>query len=91
MVGIWAFNRGAGGERGDDEEIALGAPDTAEREDLARHVDRCAMRYRLISLRQRTMNNGLRRVELLVWGIGIIIFLTSGPGSKAVSLLFGAG
>jgi hypothetical protein len=86
MVSVFAFNRG---DEGDAEEIDLASPDDSERDNLGRHVDRCAKRYRLISLRQRATRDDIQQLKYLIYGIGALIAATSGPGQHVIGKLLG--
>lgn len=71
---IFIFNRGEDPE----EEMRLGTPDEAEAKDLTRHVDRCAMRYRLFTKRLRSQGTQISRIEWLLYGVAAYILGFSG-------------
>lgn len=59
--------------------MRLGTPDLAEAKDLERHVDRCAMRYRLFTKRLKSQGAQISRIELLIYGVAIYTLATGGP------------
>lgn len=59
--------------------MRLGTPDEAEAKDLARHVDRCALRYRLFTKRLRSQGSQISRIELILYAVGIYVMASGGP------------
>lgn len=85
MVSLFIWNSGQDG--GEADEIALGLPDKAEEGDLARHVEKCALRYRMLMVRQKEIIRGNQRMELVLWVIVAAIVLTSHVPDKLFGLL----
>jgi hypothetical protein len=79
MASLFIFNRSTS----DDDEIRLGVPDLSEAQSLERHVDRCAMRYRMFTKRMIDQGNAIKRIELLAYGI-ILYFVLTSPIAKDV-------
>lgn len=74
------------------EEEALGRPSSAEKKNLALHVDQCTARYMAVLARLRKQNQAVGRIELLLYTLGILVLATSSPGIsalKAVASAFG--
>lgn len=76
MGSLFIFNSGGSDP---EEEMRLGTPDAAEAVDLARHVDRCALRYRLFTKRLRTQGSQISRIELILYGVAIYVMASGGP------------
>lgn len=76
------------GRRLDDEEADLGMPDASEAQNLERHVDRCAMRYRMFTRRMSLQGKSIRRIELIAYGVAIWLLATSTWAQQAFRVLF---
>ena len=88
MASIFVFNRS---NRSDDDEILLGTPDMAEAQSLERHVERCAMRYRLFSRRLIEQGKSVTQIKVLVYILLAVVLLSSKPAMevfKTVLALF---
>lgn len=81
MVSVFAFNEGEGG----DEDMELGEPDESEVKDHARHVARCALRFRLLRRTQRRQGRSISRMEIAIY----ILIAVSVLSSPAAAKLFG--
>lgn len=77
---LFVFNDGAGDS---DEDIALGTPDTSEEKDLAHHVERCALRYRMFRGAQKRQTIAINRVQLMLW-IVLAVLAVSNPVAQWV-------
>lgn len=85
MGSIFVWNRGEDPE----EEMRLGTPDEAEAKDLARHVDRCALRYRLFTKRLRSQGTQISRIEWLLYGVAAYILgFSGGPVHNFIVSIF---
>jgi hypothetical protein len=71
----------------DDGEVELGVPDQAEAKDLNRHVDRCAMRYRIFTSRLLRQGRAIGRVEFLVYLLIAFTLATSNPAHQLWNFL----
>lgn len=71
----------------DDQETALGVPDQAEATDLNRHVERCAMRYRLFTGRLALQSRDIAQVKIILYGLALFIVATSHPAQQLFSFL----
>lgn len=70
--------------------MALGTPDLSEAQSLERHVDRCAMRYRMFSKRLISQGKAVRRVELIVYVLLAWTLLTSEPARNVFKIIISA-
>lgn len=73
MANIFVRN----GNHHDDDDIALGIPDESEATDLNRHVDRCAMRYRMFTSKLKMHGDSVKRIEYILYGVAIWLLATS--------------
>jgi len=60
-----------------EEEIALGTPDLSEAKSLPRHVEKCALRYRIFTRRQAEQGQDIAQIKYMVVALILAIFLTS--------------
>lgn len=84
MASLFPFNRSPD----EEDEILLGTPDMSEAQSLERHVDRCAMRYRMFTKRLRNQSGSIKRIEIAAYGVLIWIVATSEPAREAAKFLF---
>ena len=85
------FN-GDRGERDDGEDVILGMPDISEVESNARHVERCALRYKMFSGRLRMHGKRLARIEMLIYGLFVYVVASSPVGASILkSIISGFG
>jgi hypothetical protein len=60
-----------------DEEVQLSMPDASEAKNLNRHVERCAMRYKLFTKRQASQGQDIIQIKYMMIGLIAIVFLTA--------------
>lgn len=86
MTNISVLNR-----RGDDEDddLMLGTPDAAEAASLDRHVERCAMRYRLFTRRLKSHGDAVKRIEYILYGVAVWLGATSPIAQDMLKRLLG--
>ncbi len=77
------------GKHDEDEEIALGMPDSSEAQSLERHVDRCAMRYRLFTSRLKSQGKDVTHIKLILYGIAVWLLATSPFAQDMLKRLMG--
>lgn len=83
MASFLIFNRSSM----EEDEIRLGTPDLSEAQSLERHVDRCAMRYRMFTKRLQDQSGAIKRIELVAYGLAIYALATSGLARDAFVFL----
>ena len=71
----------------EDEGVDLGVPDEAEATDLNRHVERCAMRYRLFTGKLSRQGKDISQVKMLLYILGAFILATSHPAQELFQFL----
>lgn len=76
MANLFVFN---GATDDSEAEVQLGTPDDSEAQNLGRHVDRCAMRYRLFTKRLRLQGSQISRIEFILYGVAIYVMASGGP------------
>lgn len=83
-----------GGDDGDDEEMALGAPTEEEARDLKIHTLRCALRYRLFSKRQKRtdgkidiQNKKISNLQIMIIVLTGLVLVTCPPAMKLWTML----
>jgi hypothetical protein len=74
MTQLFVFNDGAGDS---DEDITLGTPDASEEKDLTRHVERCALRYRMFRGAQRRQAVAIGRVQIMLYVVLVLLVLSN--------------
>lgn len=72
-MGILIWN-GAGPT---EEEITLGTPDESEARDLTRHVEKCALRYRIFTRRQAAQGQDISQIKYMILALIAVIVITS--------------
>lgn len=77
MASVFIFNGGT--STGEDEDT-LGVPDVSEAHDLERHVERCALRYRLLRREQKQQNKLLRQGLFLLYALIVYSLVSGGHG-----------
>lgn len=75
----------------DDEELMLGIPDSSEAQSIERHVERCAMRYRLFTSKLRSHGDSVKRIEYILYGVAIWLLATSPFAQDMLKRLLGMG
>lgn len=83
MASLFIFNRSSL----EEEEMSLGTPDLSEAQSLERHVDRCAMRYRLFTKRISSLSGSVKRLEIIGYGILVFLFVTSPVARDVVEFI----
>lgn len=84
MASIFVFNSS---KEAESDEILLGTPDISEAQSLERHVDRCAMRYRMFSRRLIQQGRSLSRVEIILYALIGWTLLTSSAARSALEFV----
>jgi hypothetical protein len=85
MVSLSILNRRS--DKDDDEEAALGTPDQSEADNLNRHVERCALRYRMFTGRLARQGKDISQVKVLMYLLAAFILATSHPAQQLFSFL----
>jgi len=86
MVSVSIFNLGRSNGN-DEQEMDLGTPDQAEAQDLNRHVERCAMRYRMFTGKLGRQSKDIAQVKILLYLLGAFILATSHPAQELFQFL----
>lgn len=60
-----------------EEEIALGTPDLSEAKSLPRHVEKCALRYRIFTRRQAEQSQDITQVKYMMVVLSFLVLITS--------------
>ncbi len=60
-----------------EEEMALAQPDHSEAKNLARHVEKCQLRYRVFVRRQADQGNDLVQIKYMMICLIGAVLLTS--------------
>lgn len=60
-----------------EEELALAQPDHSEAKNLARHVEKCQLRYRVFVRRQADQGNDIIQIKYMMIGLIGAVALTS--------------
>lgn len=83
-MSFFIFNGG----RVTDEEVALATPDLSEAKSLSRHVERCALRYKLFTKRQAAQGDELGQIKLILLLVGSYLVLVSEPARNTLGFVF---
>lgn len=86
MIKLSFFN-GNGGLS--EAEIAVATPDESEAKDLAVHVKRCALRFRLLAEGQNHVASDMNQIKLILICVGGYLVLVSAPAQTVISKLLG--
>ena len=77
MTSIFVWNNGGDGM----ESESLEMPDDLEAKDIAHHVKRCAMRYKLLRRQGIALDRKMNWLLFSFAIVGLGIIATSGPGA----------